>query len=278
MSPSAGHQAGFATQMLMVSLVGLVLAVSVGLLRSEDQARTNRADVERSAYMKDAAHRLARWYEYNSGATGAQVGQIDMALALAGAGITPRYNLQSASSVRLTDGLVSWHVMALWLPEPVRVQGTGLDPATGVFTPGTLISTGQPADLVSAALNGRATQLAAFSESSRRVRLAAARLENMFAARRAMDPFTVEGHNWFRAGACGAVQSGELPCYDGYADLATTTAPAEAGIENEMAANAWGLPITISNLQNSSLVSPFSMSVQTLSPWGGVIGAVAKEP
>jgi len=264
--------------LLLMGLMGLVLAVSVGLLRSEDQARANRVGAERSAYMKDASTRLARWYEYNSGATGALVGQIDMAQALAGAGVTPRYNLQSASSVRLTDGLVSWHVMALWLPEPVRVQGTGLDPATGVFTPGTLVSTGLATDLVSAILDGHASQLAAFSESSRRVRLAAARLENMFAARRAMDPFTVGEHNWFRAVDCAAVQTGELPCYDGYSDLAATTAPAEAGIETEMGVNAWGLPLTLSNLQDSSLVTPFSMSVRTLTPWGGVMGAVAKEP
>ena len=150
--------------LLLVGLAGLVMAVSVGLLRGEDQARTNRADVDHSAYLRDAAARLARWYEVNSATTGAQAGQIDMAQALAGAGVTQRYNLQSASSVRLSDGLVSWHVMALWLPEPIRVQGTAFDAATGVLTPGTLISTGQPADLVSAIVNGHASQLVAFTE------------------------------------------------------------------------------------------------------------------
>ncbi len=265
-------------QMLLVGLLGLVVAVSVGMLRSEDQARTNRADVDRAAYLQDAAARLARWYDFNSATTGAQVGQIDMAQALAGAGVTPRYNLQAASSVRQTDGMVSWHVMALWLPDLVRVQGTGLDPASGVFTQGTLVSNGLPATVVHAVLNGQASQLRKFAESGRRVRLVVARLENMFAARRATDPFSYGARNWFRADACDAVQTGELPCYDTYVDLAATAAPVEAGIEAELTVNAWGLPITLSNLQGSSLVSPYSLSVRSLTPWGGVMGAIAKEP
>ena len=272
------RQAGSAMLLLLVGLAGLVMAVSVGLLRGEDQARTNRADVDRSAYLRDAAARLARWYEVNSATTGAQAGQIDMGQALAGAGVTPRYGLQSASSMRLSDGLVSWHVMALWLPEPIRVQGTAFDVATGVLTPGTLISTGQPADLVSAIVNGHASQLVAFTESSRRVRRVAARLENLFAARRSMDPFGPAGRDWFRALDCAAVQTGELPCYDVYTDMAATTAPAQAGIEATLTVNAWGLPINLSNLQDSSVVPPYSMAVNTTTPWGGVVGAVAQEP
>jgi len=262
----------------MLALFSISAALLLGTLQVEDQARGNREDVERSAYIEDASRRLTLWYQANANTQEAIIGPLDMDAALAAAGITPRYGLLATSSQQLSDGLVSWHVMALWLPEPQRVQGTALDQATGVFTQGTLVSTGQPAVLVSASINGRAMQLVAFSESSRRVRLVAARLENMFAARRAMDPFSPGGRNWFRAGDCGAVQSGELPCYDAYTNLAATTAPVEAGIEAEMAVNAWGLPITLSNLQNSSLVTPFSMSVRTLTPWGGVIGAVAKEP
>jgi len=262
----------------MLALFGISAALLLGTLQVEDQARGNREDVVRGAYIEDASRRLALWYQSNANTQEVIAGQLDMAAALAAAGVTPRYGLMADSSRQLSDGLVSWHVMALWLPDPQRVQGTGLDPVTGVFTHGTLISTGQPAVLVSATINGRAMQLVAYSESSRRVRLAAARLENMFAARRAMDPFALSGRNWFRAGDCGLVQAGELPCYDVYTNLAATTAPIEAGIEAGMGVNAWGLPITISNLQGSSLVTPFSMSVRTLTPWGGVIGAVAKEP
>jgi len=271
-------QAGFSVVAAMLALFSISAALLLGTLQVEDQARGNREEVEQRAYIEDASRRLTLWYQANANTQEAIAGQLDMAAALAGAGIVPRYGLVAASSQQLSDGMVSWHVLALWLPDPQRVQGTALDPVTGVFTPGTLVSTGQPATVVSATINGRAMQLAAFSESSRRVRLAAARLENMFAARRAMDPFSLGGRNWFRAGDCGAVLPGELPCYDAYTNLAATTAPAEAGIEAEMAVNAWGLPITLSNLQSSSLVTPFSMSVRTLTPWGGVIGAIAKEP
>ena len=93
-----------------------------------------------------------------------------------------------------------------------------------------------------------------------------------------MDPFGPAGRDWFRALDCGAVQTGELPCYDVYTDMAATTAPAQAGIEATLTVNAWGLPINLSNLQDSSVVPPYFMAVNTTTPWGGVVGAVAQEP
>lgn len=261
-----------------MGLLGLVFVVSVGMLRTEDHARLNRSDADRRAYMLDATNRLTRWYAYSSGTTGGSAGQIDMTAALAQAGVIPRYGLRAASSSRQTDGLVSWHVLALWLPEPTRVQGENLDTATGVFNQGTLISSGQPALLVHAVIDGHASQLAKFSESQRRLRIVASRLENMFSRLRDVDPYQTVGMNWYRASDCGDIKAGELPCYNTYTSLASTVVPMLAGSSPDTNVNAWGAAIEVSNLIDSSITSPFSMAVQTSLPWGGVLRVVAQEP
>lgn len=275
---SLRRQRGFVSYLWLVSVAGLVMAVSVGLLMASDQEHGNRAAADRRAYLADASARLARWYEFNSGATGAQPGQIDVAAALSQAGVTPRYNLQSASSNRLADGMVSWHVMALWLPDPDSVQGIALDPVTGAFTQGVYIASGLPARVVHAVIDGHASQLRLYSESSRLIREIGARLENRFSAMRATHPLMPMFTNWYRAQDCGAVQGGELPCYDAYQDIATTEVPATAGTSPASDFNAWGGAAQVSNLADSSTVPPFSMSIRTALPWGGWLQVVAQEP
>ncbi|MBU1665240.1 MAG: hypothetical protein KKG92_07565 [Gammaproteobacteria bacterium] len=271
-------QAGFVSYLWLVVMAGLVLSLSIGLLMAGERDRENRADVGHRAYLRDAAARLAQWYDYRSGATGAQAGPIDMALALAEAGITPRFGLQAASSNRLSDGLVSWHVMALWLPDPHHVQGTAFDPATGAFTQGTWLSDGQPAEVAHAVFNGHASQLVKFSESQRRLRTIASRLENMFTRLRELDPVAAEGRNWFRAVDCASPNPGELPCYDGYRAIDATAVPVAAGVSSDTNVSAWGAAVEISNLADSSTVSPYYMSVRTNLPWGGVLRVAAQEP
>ncbi len=270
------RQTGFASYLWLVSLAGLVMAVSVGLLMASDQEQSNRADVERGAYLRDAADRLARWY--NVGATGAQAGPIDVALALSQAGVTPRYGIQFASSNRLADGMVSWHVLALWLPEPDSVQGTALDPVTGVFTQGTYSVDGQPARVIHAVIDGHGSQLRRYSETSRRLREVVARLENRFTAMRATHPLVPASTNWYRAADCGAPQGGELPCYDAYVDITATDVSVSAGTSPSAEVNAWGGAVQVSNLADSSTIPPFSMSIRTALPWGGQLQVTAQEP
>lgn len=272
------RQSGYVTLLFLAGLVGLLFVTSSGYLRAREHAQHNQATPDRAAYLRDCADRLGRWYAMQSGVTGAQAGQIDMAATLAAAGITPRYNLQAASSQRLADGTVAWHVFVLWLPEPLRVQGTAIDAATGVFTEGTLISTGQPAQITHARIDGRAIQLRLYAESGRRVRELAGRLETWFGTQRATHPLAPASTNWFRAASCAAVDGGELPCYDTYQDVTTTAVPNSVGLSGGALTNAWGGAIQVSNLVNSSTTSPFSMSVQSLLPWGGVMQVLAQEP
>lgn len=277
-NPFAVHQRGFVSSLWLASVAGLVTTISVGLLMAHDQEHSNRADVDRRAYIADVSARLARWYEFNAGATGALAGQLDVPAALAQAGVTPRYNLQVASSNRLADGMVAWHVMALWLPDPDSVQGIALDPLTGGFTQGAYISSGLPAQVVHAVVDGHASQLRRYSESSRRIREIGARLENRFSAMRAAHPLMPMFTNWYRAQDCGAVQGGELPCYDAYQNIATTEVPAAAGTSPASDFNAWGGVVQVSNLADSSIVPPFSMSIRTALPWGGWLQVIAQEP
>lgn len=270
-------QRGFASYLWLVSVAGLVMAVSVGLLMANDQEIGNRADADRRAYLAEASARLARWYEFNAGATGTQAGPVDVTTALAQAGVTPRYDLQAASSNRLADGMVAWHVLALWLPDPDSVQGIALDPVTGAFTQGTTIASGLPARVVHAVIDGHASQLRRYSESSRRVREVGARLENRFSVMRATHPLSMVT-NWYRAQDCGAVQGGELPCYDAYQDIVATQVVVAAGISPSSSFNAWGGAMQVSNLADSSTVPPFSMSIRTALPWGGWLQVIAQEP
>ncbi len=272
------RQLGFVSYLWLASVAGLVTAISVGLLMANDQRQADRADVDRRAYIADASERLARWYELNSGATGALAGQIDVPAALAQAGVTPRYGLQAASSNRQADGMVAWHVMALWLPEPDSVQGVALDPLTGGFTQGTYIVSGLPARVVHAIVDGHASQLRLYSESSRRIREVGSRLENRFSAMRATHPLMPMFTNWYRAQDCGAVQGGELPCYDAYQDIAGTEVPAAAGTSPVSDSNAWGGAVQVSNLADSSTIPPYSMSIRTALPWGGWLQVIAQEP
>lgn len=272
------RQLGFVSYLWLASVAGLVTTISVGLLMVNDQRQSDRADVDRRAYIADASERLARWYELNSGATGALAGQIDVLAALAQAGVTPRYGLQAASSNRQTDGMVAWHVMALWLPEPDSVQGVALDPLTGGFTQGTYIVSGLPARVVHAIVDGHASQLRLYSESSRRIREVGSRLENRFSAMRATHPLMPMFTNWYRAQDCGAVQGGELPCYDAYQDIAGTAVPAAAGTSPASDSNAWGGAVQVSNLADSSTIPPYSMSIRTALPWGGWLQVIAQEP
>jgi hypothetical protein len=258
-------QRGFAVLAAAVVIVLIAAAVVTGWATLASVAQANDLDRLQREYLSQVRDNLLAWYRRELAQVDAVSAPPGAQLVLRSAGVTPRWRLQIALSERIERDGVAYRVIALWLPG--EADASVLDAATGVFTP----SPGARWLLVS----GFDLQASAMTETRQRLVEVARRLESGYRLRHLADPSRDVEVNRFRAASCAQARPDDWPCLDTYVVLEASGLVAAAGLDARLLRNAWGAPIEASNLLDSSLVSPHSMALRTVTPWGSTLAAVA---
>jgi hypothetical protein len=248
---------------VVVAAIGSVFFLSASSWQA--QQLSNRVDAERADYLEQSARALRDWYVSNLAGVDATTEPPTEAAIVAGAGITPRFGLRIAASNRLVAGELGFHNMAIWIPQRQPDPST-IDTVTGVFTP----------DVRAAfrLVSGAELQADALAQTRRVLRQAAERLENYFVARTAINGGNVSINHFRPDPACGGAE-GELPCLDTYV-AATAVDWRSAGVDGMVGTDGWGNVIQVSNLADSATAAPpYSMALQTRTPWGSVVQVLA---
>lgn len=266
------RQRGFslvASAIMLAAAAALFAAGELALL-----ARSQRAGeaAAREAYLDRAARAVEEWYSRNAASIDASpalpVAEDEIAAA---AGVQPRWGLRAAASVRLVEGAAVYRRIVLWLPA-VSPDPSLWDAATGSFSPGPGVRW--------RIVDGRPVQARAIGATLEAMRRLAARLEQRFHAKAAADGDAAAGVNYFRPkNGCGAAGPDEIPCIDAYADAAAVDWGKLLGIDPASLRTAWGGPLLVSNLEDSSAAAPpYSMAIAADTPWGARLKVTAVQP
>lgn len=259
------HARGFVLFGLMVVTAWITTVMLFGMNTQQAQQLLNRDAAERTAYLKEAAQALRAWYRANQATVDAAAAALDTNAALTAAGVTPRYRLRVASSVRLIQGEVSYHDLVLWLPE-AEPDASVFVAATGAFAPA--------AGVAFVRVSGQEIQAMALRDTRRILAETAEALEHYFAARARVAGEEVRV-NYFRPDNLCAPPPDAMPCIDAYL-TADRVNWAGVGIDGITQRDAWGSLIEVSNLADSTTgAPPFSMAIRATAPWGTVILAQA---
>lgn len=261
-------QRGFAVLAVAVVIVMIAAAVVVGWSTLTSVGQTHELERHQREYLADVKQQLTRWYERELAQIDALVGAPDPARAVREAGISPRWGLRIAISERVARGAIEHRVIAAWLP--AEGDTSVLDGVTGVFAPS------RNAQWVT--VSGFDLQARALADTQARLARLARKLEAAYRMRYLSDPSRDVTVNRFRAARCASPGTTELPCLDTYLPIDGTPLGQLNGIEPQLTMNAWGLPIEVSNLIDSSQSIPYSMALRTVTPWGAAVSMIAVAP
>ncbi|TAM17715.1 MAG: hypothetical protein EPN65_09860 [Pandoraea sp.] len=270
------QQRGFVALALMILLAGFVAMILTVLTRTTAQAGVGAPGAP-GAYLSSAEVAVRAWYRQNAASIDSPGFAMTGPQILAAAGVMRQYGLQAAVSDELglpcaggVDTCVAYRTIALWLPPGSGPDTTVFDPTTGKLTPA--------AHVTWAAISGQSIEQAALSQSLRALGDLQTGLQSYFLTRQQDDSTGTTDTNWFRASPCG-VASSALPCVDTWTAGDQTGIPALAGIDAHRFYDAWGQPIHVSNLlDSSSSATPYSMALKTVTPWGTTIEVEAVQP
>ena len=258
-------QRGFAVLAVAVVIVMIAAAIVAGWSTLTSVSQANEQGRSQRDYLSEVGVQLAGWYRREMGWIDAVASAPDPQRVRREAGITPRWRLRVEISDRLLRDGIGYRVMVAWLP------GAGdtsvLDAATGVFTPAPNAQWMQ--------VSGFELQSAALGQTRAQMSRLAQQLEIGYRVRHLSDPSRDVSINRFRAVSCAAPGSTEFPCLDSYQPVGATAIPTLAGLDPQLAFNAWGGPVEASNRMDSSLTQPYSMALRTATPWGSQVGMIA---
>ncbi len=244
---------------IVLALVGFTWILGVSNLQA--QAIANRQSATRAAYLRQSAEAVAAWYAENQASVDATAAAPAVADILARAGVVPRYGLRTVASQRIVQGELAYHVLVLWIPGG-NPDPSAFDVATGVFSPGPAV----PYEVVS----GAGVQAKAVQHTRRVLTLAAAQLEQYFAARMRVGGGDITV-NHFRPDSTCVGAAGTMPCVDAYTDVSLIDWR-DAGVDELPLTDAWGQVLQVSNLADSSTTNPpYSMVIRSVAPWGTVL-------
>jgi Tfp pilus assembly protein PilE len=256
---------GFVLTSLVAFIVLICTVLLLGASTQQAQQLLNREAAERTAYLQESAQALRVWYRANQATVDAGDTPLDVNAVLAAAGVSLRYRLRAASSRRLVQGELGFHMLVLWLP-PLIPDSSVFDPATGAFTPAPGVAFVR--------VSGAEVQALALRDTRRILAEAAAMLEAYFAARARAEGEDVRV-NYFRPDSACTPPPGAMPCLDSYV-AANLVDWAAAGVDGVALRDAWGGLLEVSNLTDSAtLAPPYSMAIRASAPWGTILQAQA---
>lgn len=268
MKPISHSQAGYGLVSALLGVLVTISAVVFTYAALDTRAFANDLSRNQHEYLVELKHQVERWYEANASTLDTSSTPLDLTDFWQTAPMRP-WNVTVSSSVRLNKGDgVAYHIIAIWLPD-AGGDSTTFDQATGQLS----VQKGTPYVLVDgAAIEGRLLQ-----ETLVKLGTIAHYLEGHFQAMAQHGADQASNINYFRAADCTTPTTQELPCIDSDTPLAETTLPARFTWPSQANYDAWGNPIRVSNRQDATSSSPFSMAVKTISPWGGMLQVVASQ-
>jgi type II secretory pathway pseudopilin PulG len=256
----------FLLLVVAIAVVGVTLILAASRLQAQQAA--NRAAAEQFAYLRKAAAAVEVWYRENLATVDSQDAAPVIDTVLDRAGVNRRFGLSARISNRLMAGNVGFRTLALWIPAAVPDPST-FDVTTGLFTPAPGVRF--------VTVSGAALQGQAVADTQRAMASVASTLEQYFAARAAAGGTGV-GINHFRPDPTCSGAAGQLPCLDDYT-VASAINWAGLGLSGLPVADAWGNPLALSNLADSSTAAPpFSMAIRAATPFGTQLTVRAVQP
>lgn len=269
------REKGFVALAVMILLAAFMAMILTVIARTDARAGIN-APGAAGTYLSQAETAVRAWYRQNAASIDGSGFAMTGPQLLAAAGVMRQYGLQAAVSDKLglpcvgaVDTCIAYRKIALWLPAGSTPDTTTFDAATGTLSPA--------AHVTWAVVSGESIERAALSQSLRALGDLQTALESYFLTRQQDDSTGTTDTNWFRTNPCG-VASAALPCVDTWTPGGTTGIAALAGIDSSHFYDAWGNPIEVSNLLDSSTSAPFSMALKTVTPWGTVLEVEAVQP
>lgn len=265
------RQKGFSLTASAVMLAAAAVLFTAGELAILARSQSSGEAAAREAYLDRAARAVEEWYSRNAASIDAAPAFpfVESEIALL-AGVESRWGLRAAASGRLVEGDAVYRRIVLWLPA-ASPDPSHWDAAAGSFSPGPGVRW--------RIVDGRPVQAQAIGKTLEAMRRFAARLEQRFHAKAAADGDGAVAVNYFRPRNGCAAGPDEIPCIDAYADAATVDWGRLLGIDPASLRTAWGGPLLVSNLEDSSASAPpYSMAIAADTPWGVRLKVTAAQP
>lgn len=271
------QQSGFVIMSLLVATAVIGMMIYMGFSSDISRITGAQLEAERQEWIVDNGKALNEWYLRNAWVIDSNNLAIDSSAIASQAGITLKYSAQIVSSARLNRNGVSYHVIAMWLPQ-TGLTGTAFDINTGVLTEGTYASASVPR-LKYHITNGFTIESQLISESLNTMAKAGAKLESWFAGQAALATSTDVDKNWFRQPSCTAPADPRfLSCLTGFVDANPVFATTAIGVANDLM-SAWGRSLLMTNDPTLvSTVHPYSVLLQADTPWGTPLQSAVTEP
>ncbi len=271
------QQSGFVIMSMLVATAVIGMLIYMGFSNDLSRITGAQLEIERQEWIVENGKALDEWYIRNAWLIDNNPLAIDSETIASQAGITLKYSAQLLSSTRLNRNGVSYHVIAIWLPQ-TGLTGTTFDINTGTITEGSYANASIPR-LKYHITNGFTIESQLVSESLSTMAKTGARLEAWFAGQAALATSTDVDKNWFRQSNCTALSDPRfLPCITGFTSAGSIFSNAAIGVANDLV-SAWGRELSITN--DPSLVSaihPYSLLLQADTPWGTPLQTTVTEP
>jgi hypothetical protein len=270
------HQSGFVVMSLLVATAVIGMMIYLGFSNDISRITGTQLEAERQEWIVDNGKALDEWYLRNAWAIDSNSLAINSTTIASQAGITLKYSAQLVSSTRLNRNGVSYHVIAMWLPQ-TGLTGTAFDVNTGLITEGTYSSASIPR-LKYHITNGATIESQLVTKSLKTMAQASTRLETWFIGQAAVATSADVNNNWFRQPSCAATADPRfLPCLAGFQDAGPVFTTAAMGAASDLV-SAWGRGLLMTN--DPTLVStthPYSVLLQAETPWGTPLQATVTE-
>ncbi len=265
------RERGFAIAGFAAALAALAIVFVAGEMALLGRTAAEGDAARREAYLDEAAAAVASWYARNAAAVDADAAfPIPEDEIPEAAGVPPRWGLRAAASARLSSGGIVFRRIVLWVPAQ-SPDPSSWDPAAGIFSPGP--------GVLWRVVDGQAVQGAAYAATLKAMQRFAAQLEERFHALAAADGPGSLAVNYFRPRSGCAAGPSEIPCLDVYTAADAVDWVAILGVPAGGLRTAWGGPFLVSNLEDSSAVSPpYSMAIAADTPWGARVKVMAVQP
>ncbi len=269
---------------LFAALLALGLALTVGTMVAQlkhagalDRSMVVGDTGARQAELATMQKQLLTWYGNNAWVVDSQSGRPPLAGMLVQAGVQTAGAAVDVSDRVISNG-IGYHVFAFWFPL-AGATGTGLDEATGTFSPGIL--NGQPAPTPYVLVSGRALETLRVQQTRLTLYRIADMLTAYFEDRNEMDADRSDDINWFRDSAC-AGDGLALPCYGtdvtpaSAVPIIQTVLPARIGLSAADLVTAWDPQGGISvNNYTVAASPPYSIMLSASLPWGSSLNVHA---
>lgn len=260
---------------MVVFIMGAVLAIITGYSALMTREAANNLARNQEAYLSSARAKITKWYSENAATIDASGTSVPTQTQIFdGAVIVPEWNLKAAASMPLLNGNISYRVIAIWCDN----GGTqsSFDAANGTFVPGSAAKY--------VLVNGLAIETRKTAQSVSIMNTIAALLQQRFYTKYMADGGQDLTVNYFRPAdpACNVVGD-EIPCTDQYPWEPATDMNLDEilGMKANQLVNAWGIPILLCNASacGANISSPpYTMLVQSNTPWGTSNTVVATQP